>query len=183
MTFPHPLTITSRGKASRILASPSQGGDIRHVVSILDPGIKSPYGVGRWHGGRILRLHYDDIERRSPSCPWYAPCSWDDVRRIVAFAADVDGPLLVHCHAGISRSTAAAWIILAHHFGPGREVDALAAMLAAQPRAYPNRRMLWMADRLRGSDALERAHRERWPDVAGEPEIPEDDTTNERSAR
>ena len=39
-----------------------------------------------------------------------------------------DSRILVHCHAGVSRSTAFAYGILAHRFGAGREDEAFAAL-------------------------------------------------------
>jgi len=58
-------------------------------------------------------------------------------------------PLLVHCWAGISRSSAAAYI-LACDCHPGRE-DELADMLRARaPFATPNRLMVALADDLVG---------------------------------
>jgi predicted protein tyrosine phosphatase len=94
------------------------------------------------------------------------------VEQIVAFAADVDGPTLIHCAAGISRSTAAGLILLALRTGPGREEQAYEHLFRVRPRAVPNRRMVWMADHLLGRNgALVSLHRTCW-DLEGEPELP-----------
>ncbi len=51
-----------------------------------------------------------------------------------------DKPLVIHCYAGISRSTAAAYIIAACALAPERDEAAIAAALrAASPSATPNR--------------------------------------------
>src|SRR6185295_1786082 len=53
--------------------------------------------------------------------------------------------LLVHCHAGISRSTASAAILMAQ-FNPGRETDAFLRLLDLRPHAWPNTRLVELAD-------------------------------------
>jgi predicted protein tyrosine phosphatase len=57
--------------------------------------------------------------------------------------------LLIHCHAGVSRSTAAAAILMAQH-NAGREADAFMALLDLRAQAWPNTRMVQIADRLMG---------------------------------
>ena len=58
------------------------------------------------------------------------------------------GALLVHCYAGISRSTAVAMI--AHHLKTGDPLRAATALRAAAPHAAPNRHIIALADRLLG---------------------------------
>ena len=54
--------------------------------------------------------------------------------------------LLVHCHAGISRSTASAYIALARDFGLDRADDAFRALLRSPVNPWPNRRLVSLAD-------------------------------------
>lgn len=55
-------------------------------------------------------------------------------------------PLVVHCYAGISRSTAAAFILVCA-LAPGRREEEIAAALRrASPFAYPNRLLVSIAD-------------------------------------
>lgn len=54
--------------------------------------------------------------------------------------------LLIHCAAGISRSTAAAFAILCKAMGPGREREALLEIRRIRNIAYPNRLMVAYAD-------------------------------------
>jgi predicted protein tyrosine phosphatase len=58
-----------------------------------------------------------------------------------------EAPLLIHCMAGISRSTAAALIALVTKAG-GREGEAAEQVRRAAPHAYPNRRMIALADQV-----------------------------------
>ena len=60
-----------------------------------------------------------------------------------------EAPILIHCVAGISRSMAAALITLVIK-APGRELDAARHLRRAAPHAYPNRRMIEVADQLLG---------------------------------
>lgn len=72
------------------------------------------------------------------------------VRRILDFAAswDRERPLLIHCYAGISRSTAAAYIA-ACALAPERdEAEIARALRAASPSATPNALFVEIADRL-----------------------------------
>lgn len=72
------------------------------------------------------------------------------VRELIDFVVDWDRqlPLLIHCWAGISRSTAAAYITLCA-LNPGIDENHLAHTLrAASPTATPNTRLVLLADGL-----------------------------------
>ena len=60
-----------------------------------------------------------------------------------------EAPILIHCVAGISRSMAAALVTLVIK-APGRELEAARRVRSAAPHAYPNRRMIAVADQLLG---------------------------------
>ena len=90
----------------------------------------------------------------STRCPAAIAPTRDDVSRLLAFGRELSDAetchLLVHCHAGVSRSTAATALILAqaHPERPAREVlDAVSRM---RPRAWPNLRILEFGDELLG---------------------------------
>src|SRR5207244_5610784 len=80
--------------------------------------------------------------------------------------------LLVHCHAGVSRSTAAAALILAQARPDRPAEEALLTVVRRRPRAWPNLRIIELGDALLGrrGEIVEaaRAHyrrvleRERW---------------------
>jgi predicted protein tyrosine phosphatase len=62
-----------------------------------------------------------------------------------------EAPILIHCVAGISRSMAAALIALVVK-APGRELEAARHVRSAAAHAYPNRRMVAVADQLLGCE-------------------------------
>jgi len=77
---------------------------------------------------------------------------------------DREHPLIIHCFAGVSRSTAAGFIT-ACALSPGRDEDEIAqAIRAASPTATPNPRLVAIADKMLGRngrmvDAIERIGR------------------------
>ncbi|WP_407519897.1 tyrosine phosphatase family protein [Methylobacterium oryzisoli] len=76
------------------------------------------------------------------------------VERFLAFlrAWDRGRPLVLHCYAGISRSTAAAYIA-ACALHPDRDEAELAQRLRQlSPSATPNRRLVAVADEVLGRD-------------------------------
>src|ERR1043165_200951 len=78
-----------------------------------------------------------------------------EVERLIRTAqslAERSGRVVIHCQAGISRSTAAATIFYAVLLGEGREDEAIARVLAAREVAIPNRRMIRIAEELLGRD-------------------------------
>lgn len=78
----------------------------------------------------------------------------DHVAALIDFVErwDQTRPLVVHCYAGISRSTAAAFIALCVA-RPQRDERAIAqALRNASPIATPNQHLVAIADRLLGRD-------------------------------
>ncbi|MER9656484.1 tyrosine phosphatase family protein [Mesorhizobium sp. M0152] len=78
----------------------------------------------------------------------------EHVRNLLDFARRWDRarPMLVHCYAGISRSTASAYIIAAA-LAPNRDEAELARTLRTlSPSATPNPRLIAVADTLLGRD-------------------------------
>jgi predicted protein tyrosine phosphatase len=63
---------------------------------------------------------------------------------------DRNAPLVVHCYAGISRSTASAFAAVCA-LNPDRdEIEIAKKIRAASPIASPNRRIVGLADRALG---------------------------------
>jgi predicted protein tyrosine phosphatase len=70
------------------------------------------------------------------------------VLQLIEFAKawDRNEPLVIHCHAGVSRSTAAAFIIACALAPSRRETEIAEAIRRASHTATPNRRMVAIAD-------------------------------------
>ncbi len=96
---------------------------------------------------RHLRLAMNDICEPQPGL--VLPCE-THVADLVGFARDWDrqAPLLIHCWAGISRSTAAAFISLCALNPEGSELELARALRRASPTAYPNRLLVALADEI-----------------------------------
>jgi predicted protein tyrosine phosphatase len=76
------------------------------------------------------------------------------VQQLLSFARkwDRQAPLLIHCWAGISRSTAAAFIVTCA-LRPRRDEDEVAQTLrAASPSATPNAKLVALADSILNRD-------------------------------
>jgi len=108
-------------------------------------------------GKPTMAVHYpmDDVE--DPTDP-LAPTE-QDVMDILVEASMMEhgNTMIIHCKAGISRSTAAAYAILCNALGPGKEQEALDILLQIRPTSYPNRLIVAYADRIldRGGKMLE----------------------------
>lgn len=61
-------------------------------------------------------------------------------------------PLVLHCYAGISRSTAAAYIAVCALRPERDEAELAQALRAASPSATPNARLVAVADEILGRD-------------------------------
>lgn len=98
-----------------------------------------------------LRLVMHDIAE--PLAEHVAP-NEDHIAQIIDFALTWggEGPMVVHCWAGISRSTAAAFTALCAINPSASEQAIAAAMREASPTAYPNRLIVRLADEALGRD-------------------------------
>ncbi len=117
----------------------------RHIVTLLKDTdrVQRPSGISA-HNHLILGM--DDIT--GPLEGYVAPAN-EHILRLLGFVHDWDrtAPLVVHCYAGISRSTAAAYVA-ACALNPHRDEMAIAAGLRrASPTATPNARIVALADR------------------------------------
>ncbi len=89
---------------------------VSHVLSILDPSAPQPPAFGSFGEHERVELRFDDVIEDSPD---HVVPSRRDVEAILAFGRNLaaeptsNAHLLVHCHMGISRSTAAMTLILA----------------------------------------------------------------------
>jgi len=155
-----------------------QNAAVTHVLSILDPDHPDPADFAGYAPHRRLTLRFDDIIDPTPGM--LSP-EREHIEQLLSFGeglatagGDPLSHLLVHCHAGISRSTASMTILLAEAW-PDREADELFTHVREiRPQAWPNSRMIALADELLGrggalNAALRRHYGEqirRKPDLA-----------------
>jgi predicted protein tyrosine phosphatase len=115
-----------------------------HLLSLMDLVVATPEHI---RPDRHLRINVHDINEPIEGAIAPEP---SHIAEILAFAEDWDktSPFLVHCWAGISRSTAAAYILLNQLHGPGHELAIAGALRFYAPHASPNRLMIRHADKL-----------------------------------
>jgi predicted protein tyrosine phosphatase len=122
----------------------------RHVVTLLKDTdlVQRPGGIV---SENHLILGMDDIT--GPLDGYIAPAD-EHVTRLLDFVRGWDraAPLVMHCYAGISRSTAGAYVA-ACALNPNRDEATIARTLRlASPTATPNFRIVALADRALGRD-------------------------------
>jgi predicted protein tyrosine phosphatase len=118
----------------------------RHVVSLLahDDNLTRPATIAP-ENHLWLQLH--DIS--APQEGYVAP-QIEHVERLIAFVQrwPRERALVVHCYAGVSRSSAAAFVAVCA-LSPESDEQALAiALRRASPTATPNSRIVAIADQL-----------------------------------
>jgi predicted protein tyrosine phosphatase len=119
-----------------------------HLMTLLSPGhmIETPEGI---RIGNHLRLGLNDVAATDIADD---PPNEKHVEQLVRFGREWDAkaPLLIHCWAGVSRSMAAAYIVLCDRFGPFREKEIARSLRARAPHAYPNPLLVELADKALG---------------------------------
>jgi predicted protein tyrosine phosphatase len=142
-----PFTITVCGIEE--LVGFSETG-ISHVLSILDPDHPVPVAFGAFgeHAKLELRFH-DVVEDGDPAV--IAPRQ-EHVTDLLTFGRSLlaepsaNAHLLVHCHAGVSRSTASMALILAQALPEVAGEHIFDEILRIRPQAWPNLRIVEFGD-------------------------------------
>ena len=125
--------------------------EVTHVLSVLDPDRAEIEAFGTYGEHHRVTLRFHDIIDPKPGQIMPTP---EHVDEIIGFGEGlretatgrVKGHLLVHCHMGISRSTAAMMTLMAQA-DPAEDEDALFARLREiRPQAWPNSVMIGFAD-------------------------------------
>jgi predicted protein tyrosine phosphatase len=128
------------------LASHSALG-VTHVLSILDPGYPDPEAFGTFGEHERLGLRFHDI---IDEIPGMRLAEREDVAALLRFGRDLmrepGARLLVHCHMGISRSSAAMALILAQARPDRPASEALGEVRRIRPRIWPNLRLIELGD-------------------------------------
>jgi len=136
------LIVTPLSRLPQVIAARAPS----HLITLLSPEELIPTPAG-FPAERHLRLGVHDIAE--PQTGLVTPDA-AMVERIFDFAREWDErqPMLVHCWAGISRSTATAFIIACERNPRADELDIALCMRSASPSAFPNRRIVALADEI-----------------------------------
>lgn len=136
-----------------------------HVISLIDPAI-GPEHVPEIRGAEhiVARLRDQEAAEITSHFPEIVESLFETVRPAIE---SPHSRILVHCHAGVSRSTAFCYAMIAHRAGRGMENEAFGAFLSIVNKPWPNRRIVEILDRkwerdgalLKPLDAM----RERYP--------------------
>lgn len=105
-SFKRKLKIVGIEEALRLSRTELAGWNILSICGRMEAPLK-------FRGAKSTKtLHFDDVEDDYPEEGQFAARP-EDIQEALAFAREIDDePLLIHCVAGISRSTALAWIII-----------------------------------------------------------------------
>ncbi|HXL13817.1 MAG TPA: protein tyrosine phosphatase [Bradyrhizobium sp.] len=131
-----PDTVKTTG-ASHILTVMANVDQVQRPASVLEVN--------------HLKVSMDDITEQMDG--FVAPCD-AHIERVLNFVRgwDRSAPLVVHCYAGISRSTASAFAA-ACALNPHRDEMSIARQIRqASPTAFPNRLIVTLADKALGRE-------------------------------
>jgi len=121
-----------------------------YIVSLNDADYKGPFPEPL-EGGTICRVHFDDVTPEDQEMfGGTVLATGDNLSEILDYSKHFaeDDLVLVHCFAGISRSSATACAILRQH-GMDYE-DIRAYVQTIRPIAWPNSYLLEIYDELLG---------------------------------
>ena len=121
---------------------------VTHVLSIIDSREPTPPALDEFLDIDHELIRFDDVVAEYPG---FEACTVQHIARMLEFgerAHKAPGShMLIHCHAGVSRSQAAAAILMCQH-APGREEQAFLRLLELRKHGWPNTRMVEFADQL-----------------------------------
>ncbi len=119
-----------------------------HVISLIDPEL-ADHHVPVIAKGEHLVVRLRDQEKADATN--HFPDIIVNLFETIRPAIDNPGSkILVHCHAGASRSTAFAYGMIAHKAGRGQEEAAFEALLTIVNKPWPNRRIVEILDQAWG---------------------------------
>ena len=114
-----------------------------YIISILDPSMlrKQFHNFGQKH----LIVYFEDTEHPDEKERAYMHAG---IEAILAWAQrkklTKDDEILVHCHAGVSRSSAVAWLLMVY-FGIDQKT-AFQDLIVRFPNIWPNTEVMSIGD-------------------------------------
>jgi predicted protein tyrosine phosphatase len=123
---------------------------VDYLLSILSPEEFETHkeAWSGFYGVKHQAIMFDDVAMPGPRA-----CSVENIKSLLTLGdclrAEPDSHLLVHCHAGVSRSTAAAVVLMCQR-EPGTEKAAFMRLAELRPQARPNIHVIQLADEVLG---------------------------------
>lgn len=149
----HNIKVGDR-QTARSITTGAENIKYKYLVSLYGEGEMPPPCI-------YDQRRYQDVFPWSCWDVWYARNLEDykeaptfrDTQRYVSWATSVakdkvDHNVFLHCQAGVSRSTACAYILMCLERGEGNERDALDHLMKIRPIAHPNPWILYWAAKL-----------------------------------
>lgn len=126
MTIPH-LVVCGRDAAERVFSGSIDVEPFDVVLSIHGPTSPAPLGFSECRARRKLELVFEDVSREELRNHGWQPVTQEQIEAIICLSEEIEphDRVLVHCAQGVSRSSAAALVIIAAWMGPGREGEAV----------------------------------------------------------
>jgi predicted protein tyrosine phosphatase len=140
-----------------------------HLIGILDPAMTEPLAYAHEPASRdALVMRFRDSEGGGGDGPQadHVAAMLTLIERALVVPS---GRLFIHCHGGVSRSTATAFAALVRRDGAAHAGECFAELLRLTTKPWPNRTIVRHADDLLGAggrmlsalDEYRRAHPQR----------------------
>jgi len=127
-----------------------EGAGFTRIISICEAELKAERGCESmlrqlFPGAAFHFAYFDDVEFAREGGP-----DRNNIYRILLFsqAFTPSDKILIHCRAGISRSTAVACAIACQHSPPGEEKPAIEHIRSIRPLMLPNFLIIKLADKI-----------------------------------
>lgn len=120
----------------------------RLVVSLLDPDLPHSAHPKIEHCPHHVFLFHD--QERQDATGHFERTLRPALALITDHLEGSDPRLLIHCHAGVSRSTALAYGAISILLGHGREAEAFEHLMKITRKPWPNRRVVECLDEMLG---------------------------------
>jgi predicted protein tyrosine phosphatase len=155
------ITIASLDEVEMLAGTP-----FTKIISINDAHLEEEGGYERrikmyFPKARAVFSYFDDVDHSTEDGP-----QENEIGLLLDFSQrfTMADKILIHCRAGVSRSTALAYAVVCQHSQPGQETEAFAYVRQIRPQLFPNGLVVKMADRIlkRKGRLLAAAKTHRW---------------------
>ncbi len=135
--------------------------EAQHSKRVLTELAEQTGGQAYFPKARSVFSYFDDVDYSTENGPQES-----EISLLLDFSQKftMTDKILIHCRAGVSRSTALAYAVICQHGQPGQEAEAFAYIRQIRPQLFPNGLVVKMADRIlkRKGRLLAAAKTQRW---------------------